>query len=127
MKSMAERVRWVLAAGLTTAVVGLGAAACGGDDLYGACEEAADCDAPDGQDAACIPKNDQGYCSWFCSDDADCAESNDEYERVCAPFEDTGDRYCFPRCEADEACPEGYSCRSTGGGSANRKVCFPGE
>ena len=37
--------------------------------------------------------------------------------------------YCFPACAEDaedgEECPPGLNCRSTGGGSDNRQVCFP--
>jgi hypothetical protein len=45
---------------------------------------------------------------------------------VCASFESTEGLHCFPSCESGEDhCPGGMSCRSSGGGSDNRKVCFP--
>jgi hypothetical protein len=35
---------------------------------------------------------------------------------------------CAEPTEDDEdGCPDGTSCRSTGGGSDNRKVCFPSD
>jgi len=59
---------------------------------------------------------------------------------VCGPFESTGELYCFLSCEdedfegtnisdSDVYCQTyagaAFHCRSTGGGSANRKVCVP--
>lgn len=112
-------------------------AACGGKDdgIYDTCETAEDCTAPDDLEPACLDKGDEGYCTWGCSTDDDCmggdtASDGDDsgLERVCASFESEAGSYCFPSCEEDEtACPEGMTCRSTGGGSENRKVCFPEE
>ena len=104
--------------------------ACGGPELYGACEAPADCEVPEGASAECLEKSDAGFCTWECGEDADCEEAPDgDYDFVCASFESEPGQYCFPSCEeaADEAeaCPAGYGCRSTGGGSDNRKVCFP--
>jgi hypothetical protein len=85
----------------------------------------------------CMDRVTGGYCTHQCIVDTDCCAAAGECEtgfpQVCAPFESTGDRYCFLSCEgvADEAtyCQEnanpGFGCRSTGGGSANRKVCVP--
>jgi hypothetical protein len=95
----------------------------------------------------CIDKAADGYCTHECATDADCCavagECASGFKLVCAPFESTGKRYCFLSCEdADIAvAPNGgttdptaycakfsnqsFTCRSTGGGSANRKVCFP--
>ena len=62
------------------------------------------------------------------------------HPEVCAPFESTPDMYCFLSCEdadlqtanatdADTFCHTyagpSFGCRSTGGGSKNRKVCMP--
>ena len=98
------------------------AASCGDDDLYPPCESASDCDVPDGKNAVCVPKSAEGFCSWTCAADADC--EGGEAELICASFESTVAQYCFPPCDGEE-CPDGFSCRSTGGGNQNRKVCFP--
>lgn len=93
-------------------------------DLYAACDEARDCSVPDDAEPACLDKSDEGLCTWECSVDADCA--TDELDLVCASFESDEGLFCFPSCEHDEAdCPPRMGCRSTGGGSSNRKVCFP--
>jgi hypothetical protein len=111
-----------------------GLAACGGPDVYAACEGPADCDVPAEAEAVCLDKSGEGFCSWECSVDADCDYASEEEEarwaRVCASFEDEAGTFCFPSCdegadEEDEVCPGGFTCRSTGGGADNRKVCFP--
>jgi len=78
-----------------------------------------------------------GYCTHHCVVDDDCCavtgECDTAFPQVCAPFESTGEFFCFLSCEgvADGAawCREGagaaFDCRSTGGGSTNRKVCVP--
>jgi hypothetical protein len=114
---MARTIRILCAAALV-------AFACGGDDLYAPCESADECEAPDGQTAECVDKEGAGFCSWSCSDDGDCEDDSREEDLVCASFEENPDKYCFPACDG-EACPDGLSCRSTGGGNENRKVCFP--
>lgn len=97
-----------------------------GDDLYETCETADDCEVPsDDVEATCLPKSDEGYCTWTCTADADCDDDDDETDLVCASFEDEEGSWCFPPCDADGACPDGFGCRSTGGGSENEKVCFP--
>jgi hypothetical protein len=85
----------------------------------------------------CMDRVEGGYCTHQCAADTDCCAVDGEcdtgFPQVCAPFESTGERYCFLSCEgvADEAtyCQEhanrAFGCRSTGGGSANRKVCVP--
>lgn len=131
-------------------VVGyLGATACGdqgdsGNGMAGAaCEVFEDC-YPDANleeiqgDVMCLDRVPGGYCTHTCSSDADCCAAEGECDarlQVCAPFESTGMMMCFLSCEdADvgEDDPDGYchdyaspefSCRSTGGGSNNRKVC----
>lgn len=104
---------------------------CGGrEEVYNACEEPADCDVPEAAEAVCIEKNTEGFCSWECTVDDDCAEDGDEdFDFVCSSFESETALYCFPSCETvdsgGEECPPGYGCRSTGGGNDNRKICFP--
>ena len=105
------------------------ALACSTPD-YAVCEQVEDCAelVPEGAEAACLDKSGEGFCTWSCEVDEDC-ESADASERVCASFESEAGTHCFPSCEgegdSERACPEGLTCRSTGGGSDNRKVCFP--
>jgi hypothetical protein len=94
--------------------------------------------------AVCLDRVPDGYCTHFCTADTDCCavpgECRSAWPQVCAPFESTGMKYCFLSCEdaeiadagatsADTFCATyakaGLSCRSTGGGSQNRKVCVP--
>jgi hypothetical protein len=95
-------------------------------------------------EAVCLDKVTDGYCTHFCTADTDCCAAAGEcagpYAEVCAPFESTDDSYCFLSCEdddiakttlkdADQYCRSyagpAFGCRSTGGGSKNRKVCVP--
>jgi hypothetical protein len=95
-----------------------------GEPLYAPCDVADDCPPGDGGDAACLEKSGAGYCTWTCASDDDCAGA--AADSVCASFESEDEMYCFPSCAADAAaCPPGMTCRSTGGGVENRKVCFP--
>ena len=89
----------------------------------------------------CLDRVPDGYCTHHCETDEDCCAAPDECEfdlpQVCAPFESTGLMLCFLSCEdADigdwndaDYCREyghpAFNCRSTGGGSDNRKVCVP--
>jgi hypothetical protein len=94
----------------------------------------------------CLDRVRGGYCTHQCGDDADCCavegECLTDLPQVCSPFESTGLMMCFLSCEdehvdgagaADENvfCQEWASwdfiCRSSGGGSDNRKVCVPGD
>lgn len=92
--------------------------------LYAACDVPEDCEPPEDKQAACVAKDSGGFCSWTCGGDADC-DIDDDIEYACASFESTSGMYCFPSCEVDDVCPEDFECRSTGGGSNNRKICFP--
>jgi hypothetical protein len=95
-------------------------------------------------EAVCLDKVTDGYCTHLCAQDSDCCAAVGEcagaYAEVCAPFESTDDMYCFLSCEdediakttlkdADQYCHAyagaAFGCRSTGGGSKNRKVCMP--
>ena len=103
------------------------AAGCSGDkEGYTSCSEPADCSVPADAEAVCLDKGGDGFCSWLCSTDEDCqtdtGSGSDGY--LCASFEDEAARYCLISCEEDaDACPDGLTCRSSGGGSENRKVC----
>ncbi|MEW6431876.1 MAG: hypothetical protein AB1730_10240 [Myxococcota bacterium] len=127
-------------------------AGCSGSAVGTTCTSADQCFA--GVDAGalsgppvCLDKAPSGYCTHECAADADCCavagECAQGFKQVCAPFESTGRRYCFLSCEdADIAAApnlgvidsgaycskfaaQSFTCRSTGGGPANRKVCFP--
>jgi hypothetical protein len=114
------------------------------DDVGQPCEAAEDCylDVDHTElsgDVVCMDKVEDGYCTHYCQTDADCCavegECDEELdlEYVCGPFESTGEMYCFISCEdqedGDAYCQEWahseFICRSTGGGSENRKVCVP--
>jgi len=95
-------------------------------------------------DAVCLDKVPGGYCTHSCTADTDCCAVPGECPRglpeVCGPFESTGQMDCFLSCEGADLQRAGYTdgnaycayyasaafiCRSTGGGSNNRKVCVP--
>lgn len=95
-------------------------------------------------DAVCLDRVENGYCTHHCTQDSDCCSAPGECPnarvQVCGPFESTGEMYCFLSCEsedvegsgvddADDYCARyvsaAFHCRSTGGGSKNRKVCVP--
>jgi len=95
-------------------------------------------------DAVCLDKVTGGYCTHSCTQDSDCCAAAGEctggHAEVCSPFESTPEMYCFLSCEdadleqttlkdADQYCHTyagaAFGCRSTGGGSQNRKVCMP--
>ena len=96
-----------------------------------------------GGPAFCITRVPDGYCTHVCSTDADCCaipgECKTTQPQVCSPFESMGEKYCFLSCEANIVSPSGldetaycttyanaaFNCRSSGGGSQNRKVCVP--
>jgi hypothetical protein len=94
--------------------------------------------------AVCMDRVPEGYCTHHCVADTDCCklagECPDNHAEVCGPFESTGGMYCFLSCEdsdlmkaditsGDDYCHKfasnAFTCRSTGGGSGNRKVCLP--
>jgi hypothetical protein len=121
-----------------------------------ACEVVADCypgvDHADlSGEVVCLDRVREGYCTHVCETDDDCCaadgECDTELRQVCSPFESTGMRMCFLSCEGtdlrtadgvasgdvdeQEFCQREASvdfiCRSSGGGSANRKICVPGD
>ena len=95
----------------------------------------------------CLDRVTGGYCTHTCASDGDCCavtgECRTNFKQVCAPFESTGQQMCFLSCEDSDiknalgggtmdatAYCQQYGnrlmgCRSTGGGSKNRKVCLP--
>ncbi len=95
----------------------------------------------------CLDRVSGGYCTHTCASDGDCCAATGEcrtgFKQVCAPFESTGQQMCFLSCEDSDiknalgggtmdatAYCQQYAnrlmgCRSTGGGSKNRKVCLP--
>ena len=95
----------------------------------------------------CLDRVTGGYCTHLCQTDADCCavpgECRTGFKQVCSPFESTGLNMCFLSCEAADLrpAPDGgvldetafcqiyggaeLKCRSSGGGSKNRKVCVP--
>ncbi len=128
---------WLLAAGLLVA--------CGDDDddsgVGSSCSVPEQCYATLSEevqgDPVCLTRVEGGYCTHECGSDADCCAVTGECpngkEQVCGPFESTGMQMCFLSCEGQEDgdayCNQwahrGFICRSTGGGSKNRKVCVP--
>lgn len=126
-------------------------AACHDDDRDGPANEYAGqpCEGPD----ECYPEADTdeilgdieclsdwvdgGYCTHTCDSDDDCCavvgECLSDLAQVCAPLESAPEMYCFVTCE--DVLDEGsfcetyvhpdFHCRSTGGGTENRKVCLP--
>jgi hypothetical protein len=95
-------------------------------------------------DVQCLTRVPNGYCTHLCVADTDCCavpgECPQAFAEVCAPFESTGVMDCFLSCEDDAVTASGladsttfcqkyansaFICRSTGGGSKNRKVCVP--
>lgn len=121
------------------------------DQVGSVCEVPDDC-YPDVDPAdlsgplECLDRVRDGYCTHQCAADTDCCavegECKTDLPQVCSPFESTGLMMCFLSCEgADveaagaeddqafcqhEASPD-FICRSSGGGSNNRKVCVPGD
>jgi hypothetical protein len=122
------------------------------DETGAACEVADDCypDVAEGElrgEAVCIDRVRDGYCTHTCEMDSDCCAAEGECEaslhEVCSPFESMEGTHCFVSCESEDiagatgvtdeqdycqkkASPD-FICRSSGGGSNNRKICVPGD
>lgn len=100
----------------------------------------------------CLDRVQDGYCTHLCQTDDDCCAVDGECEadlnHVCSPFESTGQLVCFISCEPEDLTPPpdanpddpvdeqefcqrvaspAFICRSSGGGSINRKVCVPAD
>ena len=120
------------------------------DGLHGAAGSACDVPSecyPDADhetlsgDIVCLADVPGGYCTHLCGTDADCCAADGEcptdHPQVCAPFQSTGMMMCFLSCEdsvldgadgtayCEDNAHTSFGCRSTGGGSQNRKVCVP--
>jgi hypothetical protein len=128
-------------------------AACGGnspENTGSSCAAASECypgvDATTLHGTAtCLTQYTGGYCTHVCSADADCCAVTGEcktgFKEVCSPFENQPTQYCFLSCDPadiaaapnggvtnpDEYCAKfagpSLTCRSTGGGAANRRFC----
>lgn len=144
MEPMRARLPFILAAVLLAPL-----ASCGDDDTStgAACEVADDCytDLTDEQrdsisgEIQCL-EVEGGYCTHLCQSDDECCAVDGEcdHHEVCSPFEnESAIKRCFLSCEAadigdqDETAycqdfaGDAFTCRSTGGGDLNRKVCLP--
>jgi hypothetical protein len=139
-------VRGALAAALVVSSIAVHACGGGSAPAGQPCTQASDCYP--GVDPTtisgaiqCLDKVPGGYCTHLCQTDADCCKASGEcpsgHPEVCAPFEDTGMMMCFLSCEASvldgldentycaKYADSTFTCRSTGGGSKNRKICSP--
>jgi hypothetical protein len=95
-------------------------------------------------EAVCLDRVEGGYCTHECTQDSDCCAAEGECElsfpEVCAPLESMPGMHCFLSCEDEDWMPTAavdsnaycqayagpfFTCRSTGGGPDNRKVCLP--
>lgn len=141
-------MRTLIAAAALAAAAAAAAPSCGEDEENAgrSCMAAGDCyqgvKAPLKGEVVCLGRVQGGYCTHLCQTDADCCAVDGECKgglrQVCAPFESSGQKYCFLGCEpadigsteATAYCQEkahsAFNCRSTGGGSMNRRVCVPG-
>jgi hypothetical protein len=110
------------------------------------CYATLDASALNGQ-VTCLTQLTNGYCTHTCQSDSDCCSVPGEcvtgFKQVCASFESTNQKYCFLGCDTSDiaAAPDAgttdpslycqtwasasFTCRSTGGGSQNRKFCGP--
>jgi hypothetical protein len=130
--------------GVLVGLAAVAAWACNDDDDKGvgtSCKSAEQCFAGVTEqiegETLCLDKVTGGYCTHECDTDADCCsvagECPNKKTQVCGPFESTGQRMCFLSCEGEadgnafcaRYAHADFGCRSTGGGSANRKVCVP--
>jgi hypothetical protein len=95
----------------------------------------------------CLTQLQNGYCTHTCTVASDCCAVPGEcpagFAEVCAPLQSAPQTYCFVSCDTASiaAAPNGgttdpnafcqrfanptFTCRSTGGGSANQKFCGP--
>jgi len=121
------------------------------DNAGSACTAASQCypNLPDGGvlqggAAECLDKVSNGYCTHPCAADTECCAVDGEclsgHPQVCSPFTNSTVKYCLLSCEDSEVKAAGdadgnaycsrwanasFGCRSSGGGSENRKVCMP--
>lgn len=135
-----------VAAALMGSLLSLSLVSCSGSSTGKSCSSADDCyDIAERDRIAgtieCLDRTADGYCTHTCSADDECCRNEGECaentREVCAPFENSTVQRCFVSCEdsdvdeeeADAYCADragaAFVCRSTGGGAAHRKVCFP--
>lgn len=142
-------------AGSGGASAGSGGTAGSPEQTGAVCESASDCypDLADGGlegEAMCLDRVREGYCTHTCTKDDDCCAADGEcatsLPQVCSPFESTNQMMCFLSCEKADMQPydggtgwsddnefcqreasQAFICRSSGGGSNNRKICVPGD
>jgi hypothetical protein len=118
------------------------------EETASACEAASQCfeGLEIEGDPICLDRVRGGHCTHSCEADEDCCavegECDTGLEQVCSPFESAEGMMCFLTCEAEDVDGSDYadeseycqrlvspdfSCRSSGGGSNNRKICVPGD
>jgi len=98
-------------------------------------------------DALCLTAVRDGYCTHTCTTDDDCCAATGECKtdlpQVCSPFQSEDGMMCFLSCEDEDVdrvddvedeqafcqryASSDFICRSSGGGSNNRKICVPGD
>jgi hypothetical protein len=101
-------------------------------------------------EVVCMDRVRDGYCTHTCTADADCCAAEGEcdagFKEVCSPFESLEGDHCFLSCEPgdlvaapgqtdpveeNEYCQrragKDFLCRSSGGGTENRKICVPAD
>ncbi|MCU0654174.1 MAG: hypothetical protein MUF64_02420 [Polyangiaceae bacterium] len=138
-------------AGGSAGAGGAGGAGGGSPEFVGAvCKATSDCfsglASPVKGEVQCLDRVRGGYCTHTCETDADCCavegECKTTLRQVCSPFESTGQKMCFLSCEDEDLKASGestdeqvfcqqqastdFTCRSSGGGKENRKICVPG-
>ncbi len=140
-------LRAVLA--IAPVVVVIVACSGGGQSVGASCTQASTCYPGVNQTtikgtATCLTAISGGYCTHTCTTNADCCAASGEckanFKEVCAPFESTGQTYCFLACDAASISASGagnmspdaycqsyagasFTCRSTGGGANNQQFC----
>jgi hypothetical protein len=153
---MAESRAWVLlllstaCSGSTQTVSGNTDAGAGETGTGQNCSNASQCfpqlDASALQGVTCLTQGvPSGYCTNTCTSVTDCCKVPGECATatpmVCAPFESTGQMYCFLSCAPEaiainpaagtkdpttycqRVANPSFACRSTGGGSGNQQAC----
>jgi len=137
-------MKWLVSTQVALLALALLPTGCGDDedDTGAACDEADQCYG--GLDTTqlegevrCLSDNvPDGYCTHTCNTDDDCCTVEGEcgagLEYVCSPLENQNEKFCFLSCEGQDAedycqsnISDAFSCRSSGGGSQNRKLCLP--
>jgi len=112
-----------------------------------ACYPGIDAATLQGGQATCLTQLQGGYCTHTCATDTDCCAVPGEcpyaFKEICAPFESSGNMFCFLSCASADIATDAdasttdpatfcqrwgnptFTCRSTGGGHNNRQFCGP--